>query len=452
MKLTAINAKTGKVIMSQDGNLTEAQFRQTVASSLPNISQAEIIIINDGQITGNRLISAAEYMPVASNHRSVIWKGSFYDLGGYANMNREISLRLLQRGFSVKLDVLKTAQQADAVTIGMINALAAVKLPNEQSCPLVVGFTPMPIHTRGRRTIFYTMMETQGVHNEFADRCNKYATEVWVPCKYYFDAFKEANIVKPIYLLPLGVNDKIYHSDAKEPMLRYEEMPTGKLTDRLPNKFRFMSVFGWSYRKGADVLCRSFLREFSSFDDACLVIYSRYMGGSGEPQKEYIRNEIRGYYKEIGKENPPPIYYCGDAIPISDLPGCYNAADCFVFCSRGEGFGLPVVEAGACGIPVISTYNSAMTQYLDEDVSYLVQTDELAAANEKLTWITEFYRDQLFPVLGEPAIADFSRLMRHVYGGPSDVAEKATKFKDRILKEYTWDVCADRITKRLLSI
>ena len=450
MKLTAIDSKTGKILMSQSGEMTEDNFRQTIAGAFPSVDPTSIIIVVDGVIRNKSMGLDNLRRPAASN-KSVVWKGSFYDLGGYANMNREIAMRLLHRGFQVKLDVLKTAQQADPVTIAMINALASVKVENEHSCPLVVGFTPMPVNTRGRKVIFFTMMETQGIHPEFSDRCNKFANEIWVPCKFYFDMFKKGGIVKPIYLMPLGVNEKIYTPTAREPRLRYEDILSEKTIDQLPGKFRFISLFGWSYRKGPDVLCRSYISEFSADDDVCLVIYSRYAGGSGEPQKQHVRNEIKQYYAEIGKENPPPIYYCGDEIPIPDLPGCYAAADCFVYCSRGEGFGLPVVEAGACGIPVISTYNTAMTEYLDEGTAFLVQTDELAPANDKLTWITEYYRDQLFPVLGEQAIADFRRHMRQVYSSPESAQQKAEAFRQRILTDYTWDVCADRVMKRLLS-
>src|SRR5204862_243558 len=51
---------------------------------------------------------------------------------------------------------------------------------------------------------------------------------------------------------------------------------------------------------------------------------------------------------------------CGDAlrlagyVPTADLPALYSAADAFAFPSLSEGFGLPVIEAMACGTPLLA--------------------------------------------------------------------------------------------------
>jgi glycosyltransferase involved in cell wall biosynthesis len=54
--------------------------------------------------------------------------------------------------------------------------------------------------------------------------------------------------------------------------------------------------------------------------------------------------------------------HCKGFIPDSDLPTWYRAADVFVYPSLFEGFGLPPVEAMACGCPVISSTRGALAE------------------------------------------------------------------------------------------
>ena len=49
-------------------------------------------------------------------------------------------------------------------------------------------------------------------------------------------------------------------------------------------------------------------------------------------------------------------------VPVADLPSIYNLAEMFVFPSVYEGFGLPVVEAMACGTPVITSNTSSLDE------------------------------------------------------------------------------------------
>jgi alpha-1,3-rhamnosyl/mannosyltransferase len=46
----------------------------------------------------------------------------------------------------------------------------------------------------------------------------------------------------------------------------------------------------------------------------------------------------------------------------SDLPALYSGATLFVFPSLYEGFGLPVVEAMACGVPVVCSNTSSLPE------------------------------------------------------------------------------------------
>lgn len=55
-----------------------------------------------------------------------------------------------------------------------------------------------------------------------------------------------------------------------------------------------------------------------------------------------------------------------EQVPNEDLVLIYNAATLFVFPSLYEGFGLPVLEAMACGTPVVAANNSSIPEIADE--------------------------------------------------------------------------------------
>lgn len=65
-----------------------------------------------------------------------------------------------------------------------------------------------------------------------------------------------------------------------------------------------------------------------------------------------------------------------DYVPAAQLPALYNLAGAFVFPSRYEGFGLPLLEAMACGTPVISSNASSLPEVVG-DAGVLVPPDDV---------------------------------------------------------------------------
>ncbi len=75
-------------------------------------------------------------------------------------------------------------------------------------------------------------------------------------------------------------------------------------------------------------------------------------------------------------------------VPEVELPALYAAATAFVFPSRYEGFGLPVLEAMACGTPVACSNVSSLPEVAG-DAALLFDPDDPAAMTQALHRLLE---------------------------------------------------------------
>lgn len=75
--------------------------------------------------------------------------------------------------------------------------------------------------------------------------------------------------------------------------------------------------------------------------------------------------------KQFGKiELPPHVHYAG-YVPDDALPALYARAELFVFPSTYEGFGIPPLEAMACGCPVVASKTASIPEVCGEAVEYI---------------------------------------------------------------------------------
>ena len=89
--------------------------------------------------------------------------------------------------------------------------------------------------------------------------------------------------------------------------------------------------------------------------------------------------------RELGLKNE--VIFPG-FVPDEDLPAVYSAADLFVFPSLYEGFGLPVLEAMACGVPVITSNTSSLPEVTGE-AALLVDPKSVEALTRAITDVLE---------------------------------------------------------------
>ena len=98
----------------------------------------------------------------------------------------------------------------------------------------------------------------------------------------------------------------------------------------------------------------------------------------------WLSRDIEALIERLGVRDA--VLFTG-YVPFADLPAIYNLAEAFVFPSIYEGFGLPVVEAMACGAPVITGRVSALNE-VSGDAAECVDPLDVDTLGEALVALT----------------------------------------------------------------
>lgn len=155
-------------------------------------------------------------------------------------------------------------------------------------------------------------------------------------------------------VLPMGVNRSIFFEDH---------------TKRLDDKVIFLNIAKIEYRKGHDFLIRAFDAAFSESDNVELWMCWNNPFLSSEETKSWER-----LYKsaKLGDK----VKFVGPFASDYELASCIQQADCGIFPTRAEGFGLPILQCMSCGLDIITTDYSAQTEFSSEENSYLIHIDK----------------------------------------------------------------------------
>ena len=168
----------------------------------------------------------------------------------------------------------------------------------------------------------YTMFEASRLPAGWAETINRHAAMLFVPCQWCADVYRDNGVTRPIHIVPWGVDARDYPFRAR------------------PQR-NDPYVFMWSgtpdLRKGWDLAYRAFVMAFGRRKDVRLVMH--------------FREELPAAPR-FADENVKVIT---GLLDTETQLAWLTAVDCYVFPSRGEGWGSPPREAASTGLPVITT-------------------------------------------------------------------------------------------------
>jgi glycosyltransferase involved in cell wall biosynthesis len=206
------------------------------------------------------------------------------------------------------------------------------------------------------------------------------------------DAIRLVNIPpEKIFTTPLGVDQSF------RPIRDLEGLKIIRGKYDLPERF-ILYVGLVEPRKNLPVLIRAYRELIEVQRDFDLVVVGRFGWMSEGLLAEVDRLGVKERIRFTGY------------VPQEDLPWVYNLSSLFVYPTRYEGFGLPALEAMACGVPVITTNVSSMPEIVG-DAGFLVEPDS-----------EESLKQAMAEVLADPGLS----------------AEMAARGLERA-KQFTWE-------------
>ena len=365
---------------------------------------------------------------------NIVCEGLMFGYHGFGEAMRNIAYSLYHKKCNVTVrphdasntDILRTLKGR------VISSLKNIVYDNSYKTVNIIMTSPLGVINRGGAyRIGYVMFETQETPKVFIDSLNVNTDELWVPSTFNLKNFTEAGYAHPIFAMPLGVDTDRFNPDEVQP-----------LNVGTQGKFVFLSIMGWSARKGVDILIEAYLREFSEKDNTVLYLKGGYYRDS------MARGEVKQITSKVGKSDSPKIIVDFNLYSEDILPKLYKSANCFVLPSLGEGWGLNYTEAMSMGLPTIGTRATSQIDFMNDKNSFLIDIAEYRT-EPKCNWICPQYIGGKFAI---PSMKHLQQLMRQVYSSPELAKEKGMQARKDMIKKYQWKHAANKWFKRLKEL
>lgn len=249
----------------------------------------------------------------------------------------------------------------------------------------------------------FTMYESTCIPAGWATAINRHCERLIVPSAWLIEIFEEGGVEIPVHVIPEGIWPDEWpvlngHRDQDKP-------------------YTFLALGDRGSRKAHEKAYAALYEAFGDQDDVRLIIKVRQGGlmlpdgrGIERPMLDLAGSDGR---VSVWREN------------VADMADVYAAADCFVFPSRGEGWGLPPRQAAAMGIPVITTNWGGLTVGIEHyayPVGYKMVESRMPGGGQ---W-------------AEPNTSELAERMRWCYENRKEARQFGIKAAEWLRKNQTW--------------
>lgn len=245
---------------------------------------------------------------------------------------------------------------------------------------------------------------------------------VFVPSRWQQHVLKSSTGLDS-HVIPEGVNRKIFFSDES-------------LKPSVKDEIHFITIGKWEVRKNTQKIADAFYQAFEGDPDFRLTMYC---GNPFFPPEEMQRkasalrltDQIQVRTNTLG--NP---YAVARAL---------NTAHCGVFTSSAEGWCLPALEALSCGLHLVASCNTGMTEFINEKNSTIVDSKAMVPAQDG--WV--------FHGQGEWNLIETKDIAQAMKAKAQELTEKEDTINQEGIKTaeaFTWEKSAQKLVETVRKL
>jgi len=293
------------------------------------------------------------------------------------------------------------------------------------------------------------VVETDKCSHEWIDTCNK-MDAVIVPSKFTKNVLRRSGVITTeLFVIQEWFNRDIINNSlvAKtQNDLRYAKIKkdfnvlvVGTLTSNiaLDDRKNLNNTIKW--------LCE----EFKDDEDVGIVLKTSFGKGTSSDRKmciDYLENAL----KEYRSGSFPSFYFLHGNMKKEEMAALmrHNKIKLYASATRGEGYGLPLIEAAVAGVPIVATNWSGHLEFL--------QKENFGTVNYELVEIQESKVDGRIFKKGfrwaDPNEDSFKSEVRKVYDDYGTAKDKAKLMKKHIQFNFNSAVIKNKYNEFLESV
>jgi glycosyltransferase involved in cell wall biosynthesis len=302
---------------------------------------------------------------------------------------------------------------------GEFDVTVQVQLPNE--------FDPK----LGKTNIGITAaVETDRCNPKWHEKCAS-MTKVVVPSQHAKKNLESSGPLDNLLVIP--------EAYASECTLPESDLPIDTLPE-FSTKFNFL-VFGQltgnnpeTDRKNTFYTLKWLFEEFKDDPDVGIVIKTNASRNT-LIDRDNVQKTLKGVINEARQGDFPRLHLLHGDMSNAEVAALYKhpSISCLVSATRGEGYGLPLLEAATSGLPIIATGWSGHTDFLNKGkyISLFYQLKEVNSARHDGNIFLPGMR------WAEPSAQDFKKKVRKFHKSPDIPKQWAADLSKKVSEEYS---------------